>query len=311
MFLNHLSTAKSDPNSNANATAFNGLSNNITFSPLPGKYDLTITDKNGCIISDASGNPQTIEFLFTPEFSGIQVVGVANASGASSTPVSCQIDAEDGTIAIDVQGENGAIPPPYEINWDVQGADLNPNEAILLFQGVTASKDSLEVYSILVNNIPFTYSTQIPNEPIESVVQELANIIDNSTQLTAIVEPAPIVGSTQNIQIRITSGSGASPNKTDRVKVHYVGTLIDGSEFDSSIKRGELKAELTSAKNLTENEVNKIKEELTKNFNSKIKLNYRYDSSLIGGLIVQVGSSMVDTSIKNKLQQIENRMIEA
>ena len=34
-------------------------------------------------------------------------------------------------------------------------------------------------------------------------------------------------------------GDGASPTKTDRVKVHYVGTLIDGSEFDSSIKRGE------------------------------------------------------------------------
>ena len=78
-----------------------------------------------------------------------------------------------------------------------------------------------------------------------------------------------------------------------------------------SVKRGELKAELTSAKDLTENEINNIKEELTKNFSSKIKLNYKRDASLIGGLIVQVGSTMVDTSIKNKLQQIENRMIEA
>ncbi len=78
-----------------------------------------------------------------------------------------------------------------------------------------------------------------------------------------------------------------------------------------SRKRGELKAELKSAKNLSSEEIKKITEVLTKNFSSKIKLNYEHDESLIGGLIVQVGSTMVDTSIKNKLQQIENRMIEA
>ena len=91
----------------------------------------------------------------------------------------------------------------------------------------------------------------------------------------------------------------------------YVENILKSFVDTCSIKRGELKAELTSAKDLTENEVNGIKEELTKNFSSKIKLNYKYDASLIGGLIVQVGSTMVDTSIKNKLQQIENRMIEA
>jgi len=91
----------------------------------------------------------------------------------------------------------------------------------------------------------------------------------------------------------------------------YVDKILKSFIETCSIKRGELKAELISAKNLNENEVNDIKEELTKNFGSKIKLNYTHDTSLIGGLIVQVGSTMVDTSIKNKLQQIENRMIEA
>jgi len=91
----------------------------------------------------------------------------------------------------------------------------------------------------------------------------------------------------------------------------YVDNILKSFVETCSIKRGELKAELTSAKDLTEDEVSSIKEELTKNFSSKIKLNYKYDKSLIGGLIVQVGSTMVDTSIKNKLQQIENRMIEA
>lgn len=37
----------------------------------------------------------------------------------------------------------------------------------------------------------------------------------------------------------IKEGNGAKPAETDVVKVHYKGTLIDGTEFDSSIKRGE------------------------------------------------------------------------
>ena len=78
-----------------------------------------------------------------------------------------------------------------------------------------------------------------------------------------------------------------------------------------SEKRGEIKAEIYSAKELSNDQINKITEDLAKNFSSKMKLNYKYDKSLIGGLIVKIGSTMIDSSIKNKLQQIENRMIEA
>ena len=78
-----------------------------------------------------------------------------------------------------------------------------------------------------------------------------------------------------------------------------------------SKKRGEINGEIQSAKKLSSDEIKKITEDLVKNFSSKIKLTYRHDESLIGGLVIKVGSTMVDTSIKNKLQQIENRMIEA
>ena len=91
----------------------------------------------------------------------------------------------------------------------------------------------------------------------------------------------------------------------------YLEKILKSFNEICSEKRGELKAEIRSAKNLSPEEINKITEEFSNNFESKIKLNYNYDDSLIGGLVVQVGSTMIDTSIKNKLQQIENRMIEA
>jgi F-type H+-transporting ATPase subunit delta len=91
----------------------------------------------------------------------------------------------------------------------------------------------------------------------------------------------------------------------------YVEQILKSFIEICSKKRGELKAELKSAKELSSDEISKITNELTQNFSSKIKLNYKHDKSLIGGLIVQVGSTMVDTSIKNKLQQIENKMVEA
>ena len=96
--------------------------------------------------------------------------------------------------------------------------------------------------------------------------------------------------------------------------VDGLGNPIDGKgSLDKSVKktRVEVKAELISSKELSGEQVNKIKDELSQNFNAKIKLDYKYDKSLIGGLVIQVGSIMVDTSIKNKLQQIENTMIEA
>ena len=90
----------------------------------------------------------------------------------------------------------------------------------------------------------------------------------------------------------------------------YVEKILKDFVMICSKNRGEISAQLTVAKELNENEINKIKNDLSKNFGSDVKLNYNYDPDLIGGLIMQVESVMIDTSIKNKLQQIENKMIE-
>ena len=91
----------------------------------------------------------------------------------------------------------------------------------------------------------------------------------------------------------------------------YIEKILKDFLVICSNKRGEIHAKLTVAKKLNDQEIEKIKLELTQNFGSNIKLDYKHDPNLIGGLIIQIGSVMVDTSIKNKLQKIENKMIGA
>ena len=63
-------------------------------------------------------------------------------------------------------------------------------------------------------------------------------------------------------------------------------------------------------KELKDDEVEKIKKDLFAKFGSKINLDYKVDKDLISGLIIQVGSIMIDNSMKNKLKQIKSKMIE-
>ena len=98
---------------------------------------------------------------------------------------------------------------------------------------------------------------------------------------------------------------------TTKNRLFFLNQII-GSFLDliSSSKR-ELKAKLLSSKKLSKTELEKIRNELSKDFQSPIKIDYKYDPDLIGGLVIQVGSVMVDTSIKSKLRQLQKSMIEA
>ena len=97
---------------------------------------------------------------------------------------------------------------------------------------------------------------------------------------------------------------------TIKNRLFFLGQIIDSFLNIISINKGELKAKLVSSKRLSKKELENIQSELSENFKSPITIDYIYDSTLIAGLIIQVGSVMVDTSIKSKLKQLEKTMIE-
>ena len=190
------------------------------------------------------------------------------------------------------------------------------------FRGIKLSKDtgfsitSSERYSLALYELSTESSV---TAQIEDQSLSILNLLEQSQDFSNLIKD-PTTSQDDLLKVVITISENY---KFDQLLKNFLSFLIQKRRFFfveripksfieiCSEKRGELKAELKSAKELSNEEISQITEELTKNFSSKIKLNYKHDESLIGGLVVQVGSTMVDTSIKSKLQQIENRMIEA
>lgn len=75
--------------------------------------------------------------------------------------------------------------------------------------------------------------------------------------------------------------------------------------------RGEVQADVTSAAPLSEEQVAALKSKLAASIGKDVQLNTRVDPSLLGGLIVKVGSRMIDSSLRTKLATLKMRMKEA
>ena len=69
--------------------------------------------------------------------------------------------------------------------------------------------------------------------------------------------------------------------------------------------RGEMTAEIMTAEPLTETQQASLEQELRSALGSKVTLDTRVDASLLGGMIVKVGSRMIDSSLRTKLQRLE------
>ena len=86
--------------------------------------------------------------------------------------------------------------------------------------------------------------------------------------------------------------------------------LVSTLRAKLSEHKGEAIAEVASAKALTKAQSDKLAKTLTAQLGADVKVNATVDESLIGGLVIKVGSKMIDTSIKSKLNALQNTMKE-
>jgi F-type H+-transporting ATPase subunit delta len=84
--------------------------------------------------------------------------------------------------------------------------------------------------------------------------------------------------------------------------------IIGAFEAMLAEHRGEVGAELMSAVPLSEEQIAAVREQLGKAIGQKVRLTAAVDPDLLGGLIVRVGSRMIDASLRTKLHQLEVAM---
>ena len=153
------------------------------------------------------------------------------------------------------------------------------------------------------------------NKIIDEVLQDL-NIIQKSileNKELKIISLSPLVTSDDKLKIfeKILINQNVNVMTITFLKViaknkRFSNLLSIISEFkDINVKnRGDILADVTSAEVLSDEVKNKIKNQLKTMLGNKLSLNFKVDKKIIGGLIVKVGSKMIDTSLANKINKL-------
>ncbi len=119
-----------------------------------------------------------------------------------------------------------------EINIDEQALLAGITDAIA---GNTPRMDQEEIVAVLQS----FQDQQVARQEESMKVKAEANLLEGQQFLSENATKEGVVTLESGLQYKvIESGEGNSPAVDDIVQVHYRGTLIDGSEFDSSFKRG-------------------------------------------------------------------------
>lgn len=95
---------------------------------------------------------------------------------------------------------------------------------------------------------------------------------------------------------------------SDNRRLFVLPAIIEAYLRQLAARRGEVVAQVTSAKPLSPAHVDKVTENLRRSLGSKVMVDLKVDPDLIGGLVVRVGSKLVDDSLRTKLMRLQLAM---
>lgn len=154
--------------------------------------------------------------------------------------------------------------------------------------------------------------------PLEADVDALDTALADSADFDALINSPIYTRDEQGAAITAIAGKmGLSSIMTNTLalmaknrRLFVLPHLVTRLRDLIADEKGEVTAEVTSAKALTKAQSDKLAQTLKASVGKDVIIKSAVDESLIGGLIVKVGSKMIDTSIKSKLGNLQNAMKE-
>jgi F-type H+-transporting ATPase subunit delta len=128
-------------------------------------------------------------------------------------------------------------------------------------------------------------------------------IYSRDQQAAAVTAIAGKAGLTQTVTNSLALMAG-------KRRLFVLPQLVRELRARIAAEKGEVTAEVTAARALTKAQQDDLARTLKARVGQDVKINMAVDESLIGGLVVKVGSRMIDTSIRSKLAALQNSMKE-
>jgi len=153
---------------------------------------------------------------------------------------------------------------------------------------------------------------------LESNLDDLAAALDDSADMRALVA-SPVLS--RDVQAKaiaaiadkmelVTELRNGMAVMASKRRLFVLRQLVSRLDDLIAEHKGEVTAEVASAKPLSQAQADKLAETLKSKVGRDVKLKTTVDDTLIGGLVVKVGSKMIDTSIRSRLDSLQNAMKE-
>jgi F-type H+-transporting ATPase subunit delta len=147
-------------------------------------------------------------------------------------------------------------------------------------------------------------------------LNNLKNAIESNKDLIMLVK-SPLISSNDKLQILLKLTTSFQLND---LSITFLKVLSNNKRFANltsiitqfkkinANRRGDLLADVTSADELTEEQKMNIKNQLQVILGDKLSLDFKEDKKIIGGLVIKVGSKMIDSSLSSRINKLKIAM---